>query len=65
MKLVVYDAMGRSVRRLVEGTMQLPGPYAISWDGRDDGGHLVAAGVYFYRLEGGNAASTMRTIRLD
>jgi hypothetical protein len=62
---VVYDAMGRSVRKLVDDATQLPGPYAISWDGRDDSGHPVAAGVYFYRLEGGNAASTMRTIKLD
>ena len=64
-KLVVYDAMGRSVRRLVDGATQLPGPYAIPWDGRDDGGHPVAAGVYFYRLEGGGSASTLRTVRLD
>lgn len=64
-KLVVYDAMGRSVRRLVDGATQLPGPYAVTWDGRDDGGHPVAAGVYFYRLEGGSATSTLRTIKLD
>lgn len=64
-KLVVYDAMGRTVRRLVDGATQLAGPYAVTWDGRDDGGHAAPAGVYFYRLEGGGSASTLRTIKLD
>jgi hypothetical protein len=64
-RLVVFDAMGRSVRRLVDGATQLPGPYAVTWDGRDDSGHAAAAGVYFYRLEAGGAATTLRTIKLD
>ena len=64
-KLVVYDAQGRSVRRLVDGGMQLAGNYAITWDGRDDAGHAVPSGVYFYRLESGRETSTMRTVRID
>jgi flagellar hook assembly protein FlgD len=46
-KLVVKDAAGRLVRRLVEGH-RLAGTYADSWDGRDDGGDLVPDGPYFY-----------------
>lgn len=64
-RLTVYDAQGRSVRRLIDGTTQLAGPYAIPWDGRDDGGRAVAAGVYFYRLESGGNAATLRTVKLD
>ncbi len=64
-KLVVYDAQGRSVRRLVDGALQLAGPYAVDWDGRDDGGRAVAAGVYFYRLDGAGAAQVMRTVKLE
>ena len=64
-KLVVYDAQGRSVRRLVDGGLQLAGNYAVTWDGRDDAGHAVASGVYFYRLENGRETSTMRTVRID
>jgi len=64
-RLVVYDAQGRRVRGLVEGVLQLPGPYAVSWDGRDDGGRPVRAGVYFTRLEGQGAAQTLRTVKLD
>ncbi len=64
-RLTVFDAQGRSVRRLVEGATQLPGAYSVVWDGRDDGGRLSAAGVYFYRLESGGKASTLRTVKLD
>lgn len=64
-RLTVFDAQGRSVRRLVEGATQLPGAYAVTWDGRDDGGRQAAAGVYFYRLESGGNASTLRTVKLD
>lgn len=64
-RLVVYDAQGRSVRRLVDGAVQTPGAYSVPWDGRDDGGRAVASGVYFYRLEGGGDARTMRTVKLD
>jgi len=63
-RLVVYDAQGRSVRRLVEGATQMPGSYTVTWDGRDDGGHTLAAGVYFYRLEGAGSQAR-RTVKLD
>jgi flagellar hook assembly protein FlgD len=64
-RLVVYDAQGRSVRRLVDGTVQLPGAYSVPWDGRDDGGRALAAGVYFFRLESRNESRTLRTVKLD
>ncbi|HDQ99264.1 MAG TPA: T9SS type A sorting domain-containing protein, partial [candidate division WOR-3 bacterium] len=47
--LVVYDAAGRPVRGLAAGRME-PGRYSAAWDGRDDAGSRVAAGVYLYRL---------------
>ena len=64
-RLVVYDAQGRSVRTLVGGATQMPGSYSVTWDGRDDGGRPVAAGVYFYRLHGANGGQTLRTVKLD
>lgn len=47
--LVLYDALGRPVRRLVDGTLAA-GSYRLVWDGRDQAGRSVASGVYFYRL---------------
>jgi photosystem II stability/assembly factor-like uncharacterized protein len=46
----VYDARGRRVRRLVDH--ELPaGPHSRSFDGRDDRGGALASGVYFLLLE--------------
>lgn len=47
--LDVYDAQGRHVRAL--GTALSPGTHHVTWDGRDDAGAAVRAGVYWYRLE--------------
>ncbi|MGH7596736.1 MAG: FlgD immunoglobulin-like domain containing protein [bacterium] len=47
--LKVYSETGQLVRALVDGEMNV-GRYEISWDGRNQYGHAVAAGVYFYQL---------------
>ncbi|MFO7675356.1 MAG: FlgD immunoglobulin-like domain containing protein [bacterium] len=47
--LAVYDAAGRPVRVLARGRLAA-GQYSTSWDGRDDQGRNVAAGVYLYKL---------------
>jgi serine protease AprX len=51
-RLAVYDASGRVARELVNtGSSQMkPGVYTVSWDGRDNSGRELAAGIYFYRL---------------
>lgn len=48
--LVVYDALGREVRSLVDDT-QLPGTFTVVWDGHDDAGRSVPSGMYMYRLK--------------
>jgi uncharacterized repeat protein (TIGR01451 family) len=47
--LVIYSVSGRQVRVLSHGVRE-PGEYSVEWDGRDDGGSAVAAGVYYVRL---------------
>ena len=47
----VYDASGTLVARLDDG-VKSAGAHSIAWNGRDDAGHAVASGVYFYRIEG-------------
>jgi hypothetical protein len=49
-RLIVYDLAGRTIRTLVDG-YQPSGHYAVVWDGKDEGGRMVASGVYLYRLE--------------
>jgi hypothetical protein len=60
--LAVYDAAGRRVRVLVDGDRP-SGIYSSSWDGYDENGRRVSAGVYFYQLRvGGKAAGTGKVV---
>jgi hypothetical protein len=50
--LKVYDVSGRLVRTLVNETRHLePGFYSILWNGEDEHGRPLSAGVYFYQLK--------------
>ncbi len=51
-RVSVCDASGRVVRDLVNsgGELVAPGVYSVAWNGRDNSGRELAAGIYFYRL---------------
>ena len=49
---MIFDAAGRQVRTLFQGPMQ-SGSHSLVWNGLDDNGTAVGAGVYFYRLNAG------------
>lgn len=57
--LVVYDVQGRVVRTLDRGTKE-SGRYNVRWNGLDNQGARVAAGVYFYRLEAAGQVLTRK-----
>lgn len=48
--LAVYDVSGRRVRVLLDQAELDQGIQSVTWDGRNDHGRTVAAGIYFYRL---------------
>lgn len=52
LSLAIYNTLGQRVRTLYQGAAAA-GYYEKSWDGRDDMGQLVAAGVYYARLQTG------------
>ncbi|MEZ5065866.1 MAG: FlgD immunoglobulin-like domain containing protein [bacterium] len=58
-EIAIYDLAGRRVRRLVEGRFG-DEVRTATWDGRDDAGSAVAAGIYFVRL---TSASGEREVR--
>ena len=50
--LRVYDVAGRLVRTLVDSEMTAA-VHTVEWQGENDAGRRVAAGVYFYRIRSG------------
>ncbi len=62
--IVVYDAAGRRVRVLADGELGA-GTHAIAWDGRDQRGAAVPAGVYFVRASAGDARREQRLVVID
>ena len=48
--LRVYDVLGRRVRQVWQGPLGA-GSHRFVWDGRDEAGRAVAAGVYVYQVE--------------
>jgi flagellar hook assembly protein FlgD len=59
--LALYDAAGRTVRQLVYSSKN-PGQYSALWDGKNNSGLYVSAGIYFLRLEAGELSGTKRII---
>jgi hypothetical protein len=64
--LEIYDVVGQRVRILAAGEMQA-GFHRLAWDGRNELGQVVSAGVYIYRLtyarSGGGDARAFRATR--
>jgi len=60
----IYDLAGRAVRTLEAGRQLPAGDHALIWDGRDDGGAPVTAGVYLVRLAAGSEIQVRRVVRL-
>jgi hypothetical protein len=62
-RVTIRDVHGRLVRRLVSGVLDAGG-HESSWDGRNDAGRKVAAGIYFVTLEAGADAIRSRLVLL-
>ncbi|MBN2538031.1 hypothetical protein JXB37_07140, partial [candidate division WOR-3 bacterium] len=58
LRLEICDAAGRVVRAV-------GGAGALSWDGRDEAGRRVGAGVYLWRVEWAGGRVAGRLVRLD
>nr|MBC8343476.1 T9SS type A sorting domain-containing protein [Bacteroidota bacterium] len=48
--LIVYDILGREVKTLINSKEEA-GYKSVRWNGRNNFGQKVSAGMYFYRLE--------------
>ena len=61
--LTVYDVLGRRVRQVWDGSLGA-GTHRFVWDGRDEAGRAVAAGVYFYKVEVDGRVEAKTTTKL-
>jgi hypothetical protein len=60
----VFSISGRLVRTLAKG-ISSPGRTEVTWDGRNETGDRVPAGIYLVRLHAGEASATGKVVILD
>jgi flagellar hook capping protein FlgD len=61
--LDVVDVTGRRVRHFLTSRVEA-GEQRVPWDGRDDRGARLPAGVYLARIRAGNATAVVRLLRM-
>ncbi len=59
----VFDAAGRGVRTLMEGSAPA-GTYSQAWDGRDDDGRRLSPGVYMVEVAAGGLRQSRKAVML-
>lgn len=62
--LKVFNLAGRLVRVLESGTPFVAGEHSVRWNGRDDGGRVVASGVYVVQIRAGDESASQRVALL-
>ncbi|MDD4232084.1 MAG: C25 family cysteine peptidase [Candidatus Cloacimonetes bacterium] len=58
-KLNIFNLKGQLVKSLLNTPMDA-GKHQLVWDGKDNNGSNVSSGIYLYRMEAGNYASTQK-----
>tara|TARA_B100000963_G_scaffold353060_1_gene367190 strand:- start:274 stop:1458 length:1185 start_codon:yes stop_codon:yes gene_type:complete len=61
--LAIYDMIGRKVRMMTKKSAE-PGHHVIRWNGKNQNGTVVSAGVYFYQLHTPSFSMTKKMILL-
>ena len=62
--MAVYNITGQRVRTLVSQNLP-PGYYSQVWDGRNDGGRALSAGVYIVRLNASGRSAAQKIVKLQ
>jgi hypothetical protein len=62
LSLLIYDSAGRLVRILADHLPYEAGAHELRWDGHDDRGQRVAAGVYHVRMAGPGFAASHKVV---
>ncbi|MDP7716549.1 MAG: FlgD immunoglobulin-like domain containing protein, partial [Candidatus Marinimicrobia bacterium] len=62
-ELTIIDLLGRKVKTLVNMKQQ-PGVKTVMWDGTDEAGRQVSAGIYLYQIKAGELENTKKMVLL-
>ena len=62
-RIMIYDMLGRKIKTLVERN-ETPGHKSVVWDGSNDYGKQVSAGVYLFHIESSGFKQTKKMILL-
>jgi len=62
--VAVYNVKGQLVRRLLD-PQPILGEYSITWDGKNDQGEKLGAGVYFFKIKSGSYSTTRKMILME
>jgi len=59
----IFNIKGQEVKKVVDQNYQ-PGKFKVVWEGNNNAGKPVSAGVYFYRIEAGGKSITHKMLLL-
>lgn len=60
-QLAIFNSLGQKVKTLANSDFSA-GPHQLQWDGSDEFGQVVPAGVYYYRLQAGSFQDTKKML---
>jgi hypothetical protein len=61
--IAIYSITGQKVRTLFEGS-KTAGIHSFVWSGKDEAGHLLAGGIYYYQAKSAQYQKTCKMILL-
>ena len=62
-EMIIYDLMGREVKTLVKRSLST-GYYTQTWNGKNNRGQLVGAGLYFCQMRAKGFTKTVKMLLL-
>jgi len=60
-QLIIYNTLGQKIRQIVDEQCS-EGVYSVYWDGLDEFGNAMSAGVYFYQIQTEGFVTTKKMI---
>lgn len=60
----IFNVLGQSILT-IEDRIFSPGNYSITWDGRNDSGESLGAGLYFCRIQSVSQVETIKMLMID